>query len=133
MNWIQICPYPRLEAERGVAALVGEYQVALFRLHDGRVYAISNHDPVSGAAVLAHGIVGTRGDIPILASPMHKQVYDLRTGECLDRRGADVPVYPVRLDGETVEVAVEVAGGTDEVAETVEAVVESVLVGGRRG
>ena len=51
--------------------------------------------------MLARGIVGTRGDVPFVASPMHKQAFDLRTGECLDdagRLGADVR-RPRRSDG----------------------------------
>ena len=104
MRWTPVCPYPRLEPERGVAALVDGAQVALFRTHDGTVYAIGNLDPVSGAAVLARGIVGTRGGAPTVASPMHKQVYDLRTGECLDLPGVRVPVYRVRLREGVVEV-----------------------------
>jgi len=104
MTWTPVCPYARLEPERGVAALVGGAQVALFRTHDGEVYAIGHLDPVSGAAVLARGIVGTRGGAPTVASPMHKQVYDLRTGECLDLPGVRVPVYRVRLREGVVEV-----------------------------
>ena len=34
--------------------------------------------------MLARGIVGTRGDVPFVASPMHKHAFDLRTGRCLD-------------------------------------------------
>ena len=40
--------------------------------------------PVRQASVLARGIVGTRGDVPFVASPMHKHAFDLRTGPCLD-------------------------------------------------
>jgi nitrite reductase (NADH) small subunit len=32
--------------------------------------------------------VGTRDDAPTIASPLHKQVFDLRTGLCLDTKGA---------------------------------------------
>jgi nitrite reductase (NADH) small subunit len=106
MRWAAICPYPRLEPERGVAALVDGAQVAIFRLHDGSLQAIANVDPVSGAAVLSRGIVGTRGDAPTVASPMHKQVYDLRTGQCLDLPEVRVPVYPVRVRDGVVEVGV---------------------------
>ena len=77
--WTPICPYTDLEPERGVAALVDGVQVALFRTHDGALYAMDNVDPISRAGVLSRGIVGTRGDAPTVASPMHKQVYDLRT------------------------------------------------------
>ena len=49
-----------------------------------RVHAIGNQDPFTGAFVLSRGIVGGRGEIPTVASPLHKQVFDLRTGACLD-------------------------------------------------
>jgi nitrite reductase (NADH) small subunit len=107
MRWETVCPYGRLETERGIAALIGrETQVALFRLHDGAVHAIGNVDPLTGAAVLARGIVGTRGTAPTVASPLYKEVYDLRTGECLDKPGVAVPVYPVRVRDGLVEVGV---------------------------
>jgi nitrite reductase (NADH) small subunit len=77
--------------------------VAVFRLHDGRLRAIGNRDPVSGAHVLSRGVVGTRGDRPTVASPMHKQAYDLDTGSCLDA-DTRVPVFPVRLRDGVVEV-----------------------------
>jgi nitrite reductase (NADH) small subunit len=105
VNWTPVCPYARLEPERGVAALVHGTQIALFRTHDGQLYAIDNLDPFSRANVLSRGIVGTRGDTPTVASPMYKQVYDLRTGRCLDRPGVAVRTWPVRRRGEIVEVA----------------------------
>jgi nitrite reductase (NADH) small subunit len=104
MTWVVVCPYRRLEPERGVAALVEGTPVALFRLHDGTVLAIGNVDPFTGASVLSRGIVGTRGEAPTVASPLHKQVYDLRTGVCLDAPEVRVPVYPVRVSGGLVEL-----------------------------
>jgi nitrite reductase (NADH) small subunit len=89
-----------------VAALVGGVQVAVFRTFDGELYAIDNLDPVAGAHVLSRGIVGTRGAAPTVASPLHKQVYDLRTGERLDGPGAPVRTFPVRCVDGIVEVAV---------------------------
>lgn len=112
-QWTPVCPYDRLEPERGVAALLGGLQVAIFRLHDGQLYAIGNQDPIAGAYVMSRGIVGTRGEIPTVASPLHKQVYDLRTGECLDEAGVAVPTYLVRCRGGLVEVAIGVASGQD--------------------
>ena len=104
MTWEIVCPYHRLEPERGEAALVGGTPVALFRLHDGTLRAIGNVDPFTGASVLSRGIVGSRGEAPTVASPLHKQVYDLRTGVCLDAPEVRVPVYPVRLRAGLVEV-----------------------------
>ena len=92
-----VCRLDQIEVEGGVAALVDGVAVAIFRTHDGNVYAISNDDPWSNASVLARGIVGTRGEIPFVASPMHKQAFDLRTGQCLDDAAVRVTTYDGRV------------------------------------
>ncbi|PZF79725.1 nitrite reductase small subunit NirD [Jiangella anatolica] len=104
--WTVVCSYDRLPPERGVAALVGDAQVAVFRTFGGDVFALDNRDPFSGAYVLSRGIVGSRGAEPTVASPLHKQVFSLVTGECLDEPGVAVPVYEVRVRDGDVEVAV---------------------------
>jgi len=98
-----VCAVEALLPERGVAALLGDLQIALFRTHDDEVFAIGNQDPFSGANVMSRGIVGSRGDVPTVASPMFKQVFDLRTGVCLDDPEVSLPVYPVEVvDGQVV-------------------------------
>jgi len=94
---VVVCRYDDLLPERGVAALLGERQIALFRTYDGDVFALDNKDPFSGANVLSRGIVGNRGDVPTVASPMYKQVFDLRTGRCLDDPGVAVASYEVTV------------------------------------
>jgi nitrite reductase (NADH) small subunit len=101
LRWETVCLLDRLLPERGAAALLAAggdpVQVALFRTYDGAVYAIGNVDPFSGAAVLARGIVGDRGGVPTVASPVYKQVFSLVTGVCLDDPSVCVPVYPLRI------------------------------------
>jgi nitrite reductase (NADH) small subunit len=104
-RWTWICDRDDLLADRGECALVGGRQIAVFRTGDGRLYALSNRDPYSGAYVLARGIVGSRGSLPTVASPMYKQVFDLTTGRCLDDPAVAVPTFGIRLSGERVEVA----------------------------
>ena len=104
MTWTTVCSRDDLLPERGVAALIAGTQIALFRAFDGSLYAIGNQDPFSGAFVLSRGIVGTRGSAPTVASPLHKQVFDLRTGACLDDDSASVPVFGVRERDGLVEV-----------------------------
>lgn len=110
-GWVRICALADLEVERGRAALLGGTQIALFLLHSadgrpGRVHAVSNFDPYSRANVISRGIVGTRQDAPTVASPMYKQVFDLRTGACLDTQGKDpasLHVWPVSVsDGQVL-------------------------------
>ncbi len=105
-GWVRVCALDALEVERGRAALLGGTQIALFLLHSGRVHAVSNFDPYSRANVISRGIVGTRHDAPTVASPMYKQVFDLRTGACLDTQGKDpiaLHVWPVTVsDGQVL-------------------------------
>lgn len=104
-DWTVVCRFGDLQPERGVAALLGGEQVAIFRGYDGELFAVSNRDPINGAYVMSRGIVGSRGDRPTVASPLHKQVYDLRTGECLDVPGVTLRTYRVRCRDGMVEIA----------------------------
>jgi nitrite reductase (NADH) small subunit len=99
-----VCRVEAIDIEGGVTALVDGAAVAIFRTHDGNVYAMSNYDPFSRASVLSRGILGTRGDVPFVASPMHKQAFDLRTGQCLDDAEVRVPTYDVQVTDGTVHV-----------------------------
>ena len=94
---IAVCAVADIPLEGGVAALVDGVAVAVFRTHDGSVHAIGNVDPFSGASVLSRGIVGTRGEAPVVSSPMYKQAFDLRTGACLDDASVSVPSYDVSV------------------------------------
>ncbi|MDQ0735762.1 nitrite reductase small subunit NirD [Arthrobacter agilis] len=104
-RWVAVCHLDDLEECWGEAALVGRDQVALFRLPGNRLHAVGNIDPRTRAAVMARGIVGSRGTTPTIASPLHKEVYDLATGVCLSG-GAGLRAYPVRCVDGVVEVGV---------------------------
>ena len=100
-----VCAVDELTPNRGVCAMVDGHQVAIF-LVDGELFAISNFDPFSSAFVLSRGIVGSRADRLKVASPIYKQSFDLRTGECLDDASVSVPTYRVELVDGRVQVAV---------------------------
>ena len=96
--WTEVCALTDLIPHRGAAALLdGVEQVAIFRTGGDAVHAIANIDPFSGAAVLSRGIVGDLGGVPVVASPLHKQHFDLRTGTCVEDPSVTVTVYPVRV------------------------------------
>jgi len=97
MNRVTVATLDSLPVDRGVAAVVGGEYVAVFRLADGEVAAIDHVDPCSGVPVLARGLVGSVDDVPVVASPLHKQRFDLRTGRCLDDTSASVHVWPVEV------------------------------------
>ena len=102
--WVDVVAEEHLRPEVGLPALVSGQAVAVFRTFAGELYAVSNYDPASGASVIARGIVGTRGDVPVVASPMYKHVFDLRTGRCLDDESKSLQTYEVRVRAGVVQV-----------------------------
>ncbi len=100
-RWTYVCRVSEIVANTGVCAKVGNDQVAVFRVcgdDEGavdQVYALSNHDPKSGANVLSRGLVGDLLNEPVVASPVYKQHYSLRDGRCLEDESLTIPSFPV--------------------------------------
>ena len=106
-DWQTICPLADIPPNSGRCALVGKQQVAIFRvaLAEGEaLFAIDNHDPFSGANVLSRGIVGNLDERIVVASPLYKQHFCLRTGECLEDN-IQLRTWAVRLQGDNVQLA----------------------------
>lgn len=106
--WTTVCRRTDLVPGWGEAALVGTDQVALFLVAldgEAHVHAVSNLDPATGAAVVSRGIVGSRQGRPTVASPLHKDVFDLVTGECYTRPALHLPVWQVRQHDGVIAVA----------------------------
>jgi nitrite reductase (NADH) small subunit len=107
-EWVAVCTKRQLIPERGVAVLVHDQQVALFRItnSDGAdfVYAVGHRDPFADANVIARGIVGSTGARDTVASPMFKHVFDLASGECLTDPSGRLPVYRTWIAGGVVYV-----------------------------
>jgi len=105
--WIDVCAVKELQPDSGVCALVAGKQVAVFYLTKLQtVYAIDNFDPFSQANVLSRGMIGDLGGKPMLASPMYKQHFDLKTGVCFENADIRVPAYAARIVDARVEIQV---------------------------
>jgi nitrite reductase (NADH) small subunit len=97
-----VCALADILPDSGVCALVDGQQVAVFRVagDDNVAYAIGNYDANSNAAVLSRGLVGNLGERLVVASPIYKQHFDLRTGECLEAPQHSVQAWrAVVVDG----------------------------------
>ncbi len=103
--WTAVCAADDILPNTGVCALVQGRHVAVFRIGDDRFHAIDNIDPQSGASVLSRGLVGSLGDRLVVASPLYKNHFDLRTGECLEAPQNSVRTHAVRVDDGRVLVA----------------------------
>lgn len=99
---VDVCALADLKPCIGACALVDGVQVALFRLRDGDIFAIANHDPFSGANVISRGITGDLKGRRVVASPLYKQHFDLATGECLEDPAVRLATWPVQVIGDRV-------------------------------
>ena len=103
--WTTVCAVDDILPDTGVAALVGDRHVAVFRLGREHYFAIDNVDPQSGASVLSRGLLGNLGERLVVASPLYKNHFDLRTGECVESPELSVQVHRVQLAQGQVMVA----------------------------
>jgi nitrite reductase (NADH) small subunit len=109
-QWTEVCSIDSLVPDRGAAALVEGDAVAIFRLSDcgadggSEILAIDHTDPFHQVGALARGLVGSVGDRVVVASPLLKQRFDLRTGECLEDASMSVRAWDVEVIDGTVRV-----------------------------
>lgn len=53
---------------------------------------------------MSRGILGDRQGVLKVASPIYKQNFDLKTGVCLDDETVSLPVYPVQVVDNQVQI-----------------------------
>ncbi len=95
--WTAVCAFDDILPNTGVCALVEGRHVAIFRVGPDAFYAIDNVDPKSQASVLSRGLIGSLGDRTVVASPLYKQHYDLRTGACVEDAALSVRAHEVAV------------------------------------
>jgi nitrite reductase (NADH) small subunit len=96
-KWVRVCDKSVLP-DTGLCALVGREQVAIFRDRiSDNIYAISNFDPIGEANVLSRGLIGSIDEELVVSSPLYKQHFDLKTGECLEQPGLRLKTYAVSI------------------------------------
>lgn len=103
-QWTVVCSLNDIVPNSGVCALIGGRQVAVFRVSDDRVYALSNYDPFSKANVLSRGIVGDIKDELVVASPVYKQHFNLASGQCIEDESVKISSFAARVVNGIVEV-----------------------------
>ncbi len=106
-RWIDVCSVDDLQPNSGVCALVENQQVAIFYLpKEKAIFAIHNYDPIGKANVLSRGMIGDIKGEPVVASPLYKQHFSLKTGACLEDDTVKVDAYTVRIADGRVEVGI---------------------------
>ncbi len=104
-----IGPLEQIPVGEGRNMVVGDRTLAVFRLHDGAVYATQPNCPHRGGP-LADGLTGSH----TVMCPLHDRVFDLRTGAGPD---CSITVVPVAVQDGLMVVSLPSAGaGTSRVA-----------------
>lgn len=103
-EWATVCPLEVLVPNCGVNALVDGKQIAVFKLPEGRLFAMSNFDPFSAAYVMSRGIVGDKEGVLKVSSPLYKQSFAVDTGICLSHPSVRIPVYETQVVDGVVQV-----------------------------
>jgi nitrite reductase (NADH) small subunit len=106
LHWTAVCAATDILPDTGVCALVDGVHVAIFHVAKAQqFFAIDNVDPKAQASVLSRGLVGSVGDRVVVASPLYKNHFDLRSGECLEAPEHSVRAHAVRVEDGRVHVA----------------------------
>lgn len=105
-QWQDVCTLDSILPNTGICALIGDQQIAIFRVGEtDEVHAIDNFDPIGHANVLSRGIVGDIQGELVVASPLYKQHFSLRSGQCLEEKEVKVKTYTTRVHQGVVQVA----------------------------
>ena len=101
-EWLSVGPADRIPADSGRAMEVPIGQIAVFHVaRDNHFYATENRCPHQKDMVLARGLLGTDGDEPKVACPLHKKTFSLQSGKGLSDPNYCVQTFPVEnRDGE---------------------------------
>ncbi len=106
-EWIKVCESDDLQPNSGICTLVDGNQIAIFYLPKiEAAYSVSNFDPIGKANVLSRGLIGDKNGEPILISPLYKEHYSLKTGQCLEHEDIRLDTYLTRIEKGAVELYV---------------------------
>jgi len=109
-TWFDICNVDDILQGMGRCALFNEQQVAIFRIKningEEQFYAIDNYCPFSKSNTISRGLTGSIANKIVVASPIYKQHFELSTGFCLEDESVSLKTYTVRLNGNTIQLAV---------------------------
>lgn len=110
-RWETVCRRSDLVARSGVVAWHQGRQLAIFYLPEqaagGQLFAIDNRDPRSGANVIGRGLLGQIKGCLVVAAPLYKQHFCLDDGSCLEDPTQRLQVWPARLYGDDVQIALD--------------------------
>jgi nitrite reductase (NADH) large subunit len=116
-QWVRVARADDVPADSGVTVRYGTAQVAIFNFASrGEWYACQAMCPHRGDMVIGRGLLGSQGDTPKIACPMHKKTFSLATGDGLSDPQFQVQTFPVEVRDGDVFVALPAADSLQRAA-----------------
>ena len=102
MNWIAVGSVNDIPSRGARCVQTPRGKIGVYRVADGRVFALEDHCPHRGGP-LSQGIVhGTS-----VTCPLHNWVISLETGSAQGADEGSVKTIPVKVEGERLYIALE--------------------------
>jgi nitrite reductase (NADH) small subunit len=104
MNWVEIGTINDIPRRGARCVNTPEGRIAVFRTMEDQIFAIDDHCPHKGGP-LSQGIVHGAA----VTCPLHNWVISLETGKALGADEGSVKTIAIRLDGDRILAALELA------------------------
>jgi nitrite reductase (NADH) large subunit len=119
LRWVPVGLADDFPIDGGATVKYGKSQIAVFNFASrGAWYASQNMCPHKKAFVLSRGIIGTAGDEPKIACPLHKKTFSLESGESLQGEEFRIRTFRVKVQDGRVYVELPPPEALDPVMAT---------------
>src|SRR6185312_12816332 len=104
-QWVEVGYADDFPIDGGATVKYGKSQIAVFNFASRKKwYATQNMCPHKRAFVLSRGIIGSAGDTPKVACPLHKKTFSLETGESIQGEEYRIKTFRVKVENGRVFV-----------------------------
>jgi nitrite reductase (NADH) large subunit len=105
LRWVPVGFADDFPIDGGATVKYGKSQIAVFNFASrSQWYATQNMCPHKKAFVLSRGIIGTAGEEPKVACPLHKKTFSLETGASLQGEEYRISTFQVKVENGRVHV-----------------------------
>jgi NAD(P)H-dependent nitrite reductase small subunit len=105
LRWVPVGYAEDFPIDGGATVKYGKSQIAVFNFASRNTwYATQNMCPHKKAFVLSRGIIGTAGEEPKVACPLHKKTFSLESGDSLQGEEYRIKTFRVRVENKKVYV-----------------------------
>jgi len=119
LRWVPVGYAADFPLDGGATVKYGKSQIAVFNFTSrGQWYATQNMCPHKKAFVLSRGMIGSAGEKPKVACPLHKKTFSLDSGESLQGEEYRIRTFRVKVEVEQVYVELPPPEALDPVMAT---------------